>query len=541
MTERRKTNSEVVDENIRLRAQVARLEDRLDHLEEHGPAAKALQQAEAYHSAVLSVMSDVVLFTDEVGRITYVSPNAQLIFGCTDKEILKQGRIDWLLPARLFDPDTLEQRGEIANLECQIRDVVGRARDLLVTVRRISIRGSSVLYVCRDVSERKKIELDLELLSMTLNRKVDERTRELRESRERYRRYVEGLRDEYLFYATNQEGVMTYVSPSVHTILGYSPDQIVGRNWRDFVDPDHPLTSKLEEYERLRLMGLPTPSQLIAPVRHANGETRKLEFTDTQRRDADGQVEFIEGVCRDVTRRLADEEVLKRAHDELEHRVQERTQELKTMNDRLRESEHRYRSVVEDQLEFIVRWRDDGVRTFVNESYRRICGESREDLIGDSFFANMFPAEREQLQQQLLTVSAECPVIVEEHRVTMPDGHIAWQHWRHRALLDKDGQIIEFQSVGSDITEQRKREEHAEDRNNARIQLQDLSERERDVMHHVVAGDANKVIARKLGLSVKTIEKHRSSLMKRLRVRSVPELVRLRALSRRGRSGLAAS
>jgi FixJ family two-component response regulator len=46
----------------------------------------------------------------------------------------------------------------------------------------------------------------------------------------------------------------------------------------------------------------------------------------------------------------------------------------------------------------------------------------------------------------------------------------------------------------------------------------------------VVAGDANKVIARKLGLSIKTIEKHRSSLMKKLHVRSVPDLVRLALL-----------
>ena len=50
-------------------------------------------------------------------------------------------------------------------------------------------------------------------------------------------------------------------------------------------------------------------------------------------------------------------------------------------------------------------------------------------------------------------------------------------------------------------------------------------------MRFVVAGDANKLIARKLDLSVKTIEKHRSSLMKKLHVRSVPELVKLALLA----------
>ena len=64
----------------------------------------------------------------------------------------------------------------------------------------------------------------------------------------------------------------------------------------------------------------------------------------------------------------------------------------------------------------------------------------------------------------------------------------------------------------------------------AAAQLRALSEREFDVMRLVVAGNANKVIARKLDLSIKTIEKHRSSLMKKLHVRSVPELVRLALL-----------
>jgi DNA-binding CsgD family transcriptional regulator len=60
--------------------------------------------------------------------------------------------------------------------------------------------------------------------------------------------------------------------------------------------------------------------------------------------------------------------------------------------------------------------------------------------------------------------------------------------------------------------------------------LRDLTDREHDVMRLVVAGDPNKVVARKLGLSIKTIEKHRGSLMKKLHVRSVPELVRLAML-----------
>jgi DNA-binding CsgD family transcriptional regulator len=138
--------------------------------------------------------------------------------------------------------------------------------------------------------------------------------------------------------------------------------------------------------------------------------------------------------------------------------------------------------------------------------------------------------DKESLRQKLAGVSVEEPVVVHEHRIVKPDGRTLWEHWTHRALFDEQGELIEFQSVGCDVTERRKREDHAQASAMAAAQLRALSQREHDVMGLVVAGNANKVMARKLGLSIKTIEKHRSSLMKKLHVRSVPELVRLAML-----------
>lgn len=54
-----------------------------------------------------------------------------------------------------------------------------------------------------------------------------------------------------------------------------------------------------------------------------------------------------------------------------------------------------------------------------------------------------------------------------------------------------------------------------------------LSEREREVLDHLVAGSSNKVIAHDLGLSPRTVEQHRARMMERLGVRSLPEAVRL--------------
>jgi len=57
--------------------------------------------------------------------------------------------------------------------------------------------------------------------------------------------------------------------------------------------------------------------------------------------------------------------------------------------------------------------------------------------------------------------------------------------------------------------------------------LQRLSRREREVLQSVVASAPNKTIARELGLSVKTVEKHRSNVMRKLQVTSLPDLMRI--------------
>lgn len=526
MAENRRTNLQLAEENKRLRAQVAQLEDRLDHLSEHGAAAKALRSSEALYQNVMSVVADVVMIAGADGRLSYVSPNAHLIFGHVSTDILKQGRASFILPSDLFDPDLLEQRGEIANIECQIRDSVGRSRNLLVGVRRIDIDGGQTLFVCRDVTERKRIELDYELLSLTLEKQVEEQTRELRASRERYRRLVEGLKDEYFFYGTDPQGTVLYVSPAIHSILGFTPNEVIGRNWRDFALQHDPSFADLERLERMVFAGIDVP-QHIAKLAHADGSFRILELRDILLRDNEGKVVANEGIAKDVTRRHEAEEELRKAHDELERRVQERTSELLAKNEQLRQSQQRYLSVIQDQLEFIVRWRDDGTRTFVNESYCAHCQLNAEELIGSDFMSSIVEEDRAELTQSLSMLTVNKPVVIHDHRVVMPDGRVVWERWTHRALFNPQGKLIEFQSVGSDVTSVRRREEYAQARVQASSRLQALSEREYDVMRLVVAGDANKIIARKLELSIKTIEKHRSSLMKKLNVRSVPELVRL--------------
>jgi len=120
---------------------------------------------------------------------------------------------------------------------------------------------------------------------------------------------------------------------------------------------------------------------------------------------------------------------------------------------KLGQSEEFYRRVVEDQTEFIVQWKPDGTRTFVNEAYCLHFGQSREQLIGTSFFPFISPEDRDRVYQRIQKISQAHPISTDEHRVINPDGSISWQRWTDRGFFDEQGKLVEYQSVGVDVTD----------------------------------------------------------------------------------------
>ena len=153
--------------------------------------------------------------------------------------------------------------------------------------------------------------------------------------------------------------------------------------------------------------------------------------------------------------------VLLESNSQIEKQVSDR----QNAENALRESEARYRAIVEDQSELICRYLPDGRMTFVNQAYCHYFGVQPEDLLGNSFMPLIAEEDRECFVDKYNLLSPDQPVFTCEHRVILASGEIRWQQWIDRAIFDNSGQIVEYQAAGRDVT----------DRKQAEIALQQLN------------------------------------------------------------------
>jgi len=125
---------------------------------------------------------------------------------------------------------------------------------------------------------------------------------------------------------------------------------------------------------------------------------------------------------------------------------------IERMAQSLQKVEASYRAVVEDQLDLICRYRADGKLTFVNGAYARFFGKDRQELIGQKFTVS----EDALFSTDDSDDSLETAML--EKEMVSADGQTVTHAWVHRAIKDSDGNVIEFQAVGHDITARKEAE-----------------------------------------------------------------------------------
>jgi PAS domain S-box-containing protein len=124
-----------------------------------------------------------------------------------------------------------------------------------------------------------------------------------------------------------------------------------------------------------------------------------------------------------------------------------------------KQSEERYRAIVENRTEMICCFLSDGTLTFVNEAYCRYFNKNREELIGHKFMPLILESDREKAFNNITFLTQDNPIFTHEHRVLAPNGEVCWHKWTNRAIFDDQNNLIEYQAVGWDITERKQAEE----------------------------------------------------------------------------------
>ncbi|MEW8693729.1 MAG: PAS domain S-box protein, partial [Candidatus Thiodiazotropha endolucinida] len=269
--------------------------------------------------------------------------------------------------------------------------------------------GGEIVAIFNDVTDRKLAEIAL------------------LESEEKYRLLVENQTD--LVVKVDPEGRFDFISPSYCKMFGTSEEELLGKKFM-------PLVHKDDQARTLEAM-----QQLYHPPYTAYFEQRAmtssgwlwLGWMDTAVLDKDGNVAAIIGVGRDITDRI---EAMKA----------------------LRESEERYRAVVEDTPVLICRFLPDGEITFANQAYCDYFEKSADALIG-SKFTDLVPAQdRETVMSHIRALTPIAPTQSYEHQVITKSGETRWQRWTNRALFTPQGEILSYQSIGQDITERKQAE-----------------------------------------------------------------------------------
>lgn len=130
----------------------------------------------------------------------------------------------------------------------------------------------------------------------------------------------------------------------------------------------------------------------------------------------------------------------------------------KRMEEALRESEERYRGLVESQSDLVVRIDLERRHLFVNEAYCRAFGKRAGDLLGEKIDDLILPEEQPRVSAVLQEIMELPNRATIENRVSTIHGE-RWFNWQISGIRNSEGAVVEIQGVARDITERKRVEE----------------------------------------------------------------------------------
>jgi PAS domain S-box-containing protein len=242
----------------------------------------------------------------------------------------------------------------------------------------------------------------------------------LRQSHERYSQLANSITD--VFFAFDKDLKYTYWNAASEKLTKISAEEAIGKSLYDLF-PDIPQTRMAEKkYREVLKTGL---SQTFVNEYRIEGKDYYFEICAYPSKDG------ISVFAKDITER-------KRAEQEL------------------RESEEKYRAIIETNQEWIWQISNEGIHTYSNPAIEQILGYSIKDIVGKNATIYMHPEDQREIEEML-------PKWIENKkgwnnlvlRWMHKDGSIRWLESNAVGMLDVNGELIGFQGSDRDITERK--------------------------------------------------------------------------------------
>lgn len=293
--------------------------------------------------------------------------------------------------------------GEVSNLEVEISGIFCQFIFTPVFIRNTI---SEVSGVCTDITEQKRAQIAL------------------KESEERLRRITDNMMD--MVIQTDRHFYYVYISPSVEGILGYKPEDLIGKSIYYLVHPD----DKLREISnRQLLVDQKIPTKSVARYKHARGHYVWLEMMNKPLFAASGEFTGIVQGARDISENRRTEEALLA-------------------------SEKRFRSVFDHASMGISLIDQHGYIHITNEANCKFLGYTQEELIG-SLYSDFVYSDDKSIDQQLFAEleSGKREFYSIDKRHICKNGKIIWGRLSISCLRESDNNFSYTVVICENITD----------------------------------------------------------------------------------------
>jgi diguanylate cyclase (GGDEF)-like protein/PAS domain S-box-containing protein len=388
MNDQAKSNAELIEEISCLNQRIRELEQSESECKR---SSEALRKSEEYFRAITQNSSDITFVVDGRGTITYASPSVERILGYKPDKLIGKRSLGLILSED--KPKAVENFGRaLLTKEIAIPDVF-RIRHEDGTERILEGFGNNLLdnpvvagFVMnvRDVTNRRETE------------------EALRKSEERYRQLVENASD--IVFTTDSAGRLAFVNPAVIRITGYEEEEIIGKQYTILIRPDM-------RDEAMKFFG----RQFVKGIQNTYSEYPSLTKDgqevwfgqNTQLIWEDGNVTGFQVVARDITDR-------------------------KRIEKELRDSEERYRRIVEASSDAVLLRSKESIIYANPAALKLFRANHPEDLIGKRYLDFVHPDDR-------ATSTERVKKTMEENWIAPP---------REHQLVALDGKVVHVESTG---------------------------------------------------------------------------------------------